>query len=558
MRNTCSCAGLGCRKKRRLLCNEEDTEVKRPSGTKVSPRPAGVLVQEKVENRIMKERQMMPSVNSVSGAPSADQRYWANLNWSRVETSVNRLQFRIAQATQQGRYGKVKALQWLLTHSLQAKQLAIKRVTSNPGARTPGVDNVIWRTDQQKMYAVQTLNRKGYHPQPLRRIYIPKKNGKQRPLGIPTFKDRAMQALHLLALEPVVEVQADGHTYGFRPKRSCADAIEQCFNILCRKTSSHWVLEGDIQSCFDRIDHRWMKTNTLMDTVVLGKWLASGYMEKGTLYRTEEGTPQGGIISPRLATHVLNGLEAAAKAGLPKSAKVNVVVYADDFVITGATKELLEEHVKPRVKAFLKPRGLELSERKTKITHIRDGFDFLGFSIKKYANGKLLIKPSKQQVAVFLRNMRYLIKRHPTATTEGLIRLLNPRIRGWANYYRQGVAKDTFSYIDHHIFLALQRWIRRKHPNKSRAWCKEKYYRHTSTRDWVFGTRIKDVEGKSQTLDLFHANTVRITRHVKIRSQAHPFAPLFVEYFKQRGQRKGNQRSFCPDSEVAGSFNKGL
>jgi RNA-directed DNA polymerase len=189
------------------------------------------------------------------GASSAKFSLWESINWTPMEELVNRLQMRIAKATKKRKYGKVKALQWILTNSFFAKLLAIKRVTSNSGSKTPGIDKIIWKTSLQKIKAIKTLYRRGYNPQPLRRIYIPKKNNKQRPLGIPTIRDRAMQALHLLALEPIAEIQADANSYGFRPKRSGADAIAQCFLSLCRKNSARWILEGDIKSCFDLISH---------------------------------------------------------------------------------------------------------------------------------------------------------------------------------------------------------------------------------------------------------------------------------------------------------------
>jgi RNA-directed DNA polymerase len=203
------------------------------------------------------EERQMTTTATLIGASSAPSK-WDAIDWQTIEKSVRRLQMRIAKATREGRWGKVKALQWLLTNSFSAKQLAVRRVVRNPGRNTPGVDGVIWRTSDQKFKAARSLRRRGYHPQPLRRIYIPKKNGKLRPLGIPTFSDRAQQALHLFALEPVAETLADRNAYGFRPKRSTADAIEQCFNALTRKHSPQWIFEGDIKACFDRISHPWL------------------------------------------------------------------------------------------------------------------------------------------------------------------------------------------------------------------------------------------------------------------------------------------------------------
>jgi RNA-directed DNA polymerase len=234
-------------------------------------------------------------------APTDQAPRWHQINWRQAERNVRRLQTRIAQATQAGKWGKVKALQRLLTHSLSGKALAVRRVTENTGKRTPGVDGETWTTPEQKTTAMHTLRQRGYHPQPLRRIYIPKSNGAQRPLSIPTMRDRAMQALYLLALDPVAETLADPNSYGFRSARSAADAIEACFIALCQNNRAEWVLEGDIRSCFDRISHEWLLTHIPMDRAILKKWLKAGYIERRCLHTTEEGTPQGGISALRSA-----------------------------------------------------------------------------------------------------------------------------------------------------------------------------------------------------------------------------------------------------------------
>ena len=238
---------------------------------------------------------------------------WHSIDWAKCNQEVRRLQTRIVKATREGRHGKVKALQWMLTHSVSGKALAVKRVTENQGKKTPGVDGETWSTPVDKSQAVLSLKRHGYKPMPLKRIYIPKSNGKKRPLGIPTMKDRAMQALYLLALEPISETTADGRSFGFRPKRSTADAIGQSFTALAKETSAQWILEGDIKGCFDNISHDWLLDNVPMDCKILKAWLKAGYMEKRQLFPTEAGTPQGGIISPVLTNLALDGLEAQLK-----------------------------------------------------------------------------------------------------------------------------------------------------------------------------------------------------------------------------------------------------
>ena len=294
---------------------------------------------------------------------------WDQIDWSHSEREVRRLQARIVKAAREGRHNKVKALQLMLTHSFHGKALAVRRVTENQGKRTPGVDGAIWQTPGAKYGAIGALQRRGYQPKPLRRVHIPKANGKLRPLGIPTMKDRAMQALHLLALEPIAETTGDPNSYGFRPARSTADAIDTCFLRLGRKCAPQWILEGDIRGCFDYISHEWMLRHVPTDKKVLRQWLKAGYMENRTLFPTEAGTPQGGIISPTLANLTLDGLEPLLREKFPKtkwpSLKVNLVRYADDFIITGASKELLENEVRPLVEQFLRERGLELSPEKT-------------------------------------------------------------------------------------------------------------------------------------------------------------------------------------------------
>src|SRR3989454_4686430 len=325
----------------------------------------------KLGKQIKEARQM--TANTFAGAASHSEVNWRTIDWSAVHQNVRRLQARIVKATQQGRWGKVNALQRLLTHSFSGKALAVRRVTENQGKKTPGVDKDIWETPDKKAQAIRTLKQRGYHPQPLRRVYIPKSNGRRRPLGIPAMSCRAMQALYLLVLNPIAETTGDHNSYGFRPERSTADAIEQCFNVLSHNYSAQWVLEGDIKACFDGISHPWLEAHIPMDKSILNKWLKAGYIDKQVFYRTEEGTPQGGPISPALANLTLDGLERELHSLYPgdrqsRKAKVNLIRFADDFVITGSSKELLEQEVKPLVEQFLKERGLALSAEKTLMT----------------------------------------------------------------------------------------------------------------------------------------------------------------------------------------------
>ena len=462
---------------------------------------------------------------------------WSEIDWEAVEQFVKRLQMRIAKAFGEKRFNKAKALQRLLTSSYYAKLFAVRRVSINKGKNTPGVDGVIWKTAKDKLAAALALKRFGYNPLPLRRIYIPKKNGQKRPLGIPSMHERAFQALHLLALAPISEMLADPDSYGFRPYRSCADAIEQCFNSLSRRSAPKWILEGDIKSCFDKIDHKWLLQNMPMDVKILNKWLKAGYIEKATFVPTLEGTPQGGIISPTLLNLTLSGLQKAIQSKVTRADNVNVIIYADDFVVTGASQEVLEKVVKPTVEEFLKVRGLELSIEKTKITHIREGFDFLGFNVRKYGE-KLLIKPSKSSIISFCRKFRAEVKARPAGKTEYLIGILNPKIRGWANYYRLSVAKKSFSYIDSRIFRMIWNWCKRRHPMKPAYWLRKKYFRSCGFRTWQFSTTKVIQLNTREDCDLIFMSDTKIQRHIKIKKHANPFKPEFTEYFKKRKRNK--------------------
>ncbi len=326
-------------------------------------------------------------------ASSREPQDWHAIDWRRVERFVRTTQQRIAKATLEKDWRRVKALQRSLNHSFSARALAVRRVTENQGKRTAGVDRQLWDSPALKWAAIGRLKQqRGYRAKPLKRVYIPKANGKERPLGIPTMFDRAMQALHLLGLEPVAETTSDPNSYGFRRNRSTADAMGQIFVCTSQKASAQWVLEADIQGCFDHINHAWLVRHVPMNKTILRKWLKAGVVHRGRLSPTEEGTPQGGIISPTLANMCLNGLETDLKVhldaqyGKVKAAKlkVNVIRYADDFVITGSSQELLETEIRPWIEAFLAQRGLRLSPEKTKVIHMDEGFDFLGWNFRKY------------------------------------------------------------------------------------------------------------------------------------------------------------------------------
>ena len=467
-----------------------------------------------------------------AGALVDDAKKWKSIDWKHARRQVRRLQVRIAKAVKEQRWNRVRALQYLLTRSFYAKLLAVKRVTSNKGKKTPGIDGVLWQGARAKWRAVFSLRRRGYKPQPLRRIYIPKKNGKKRPLSIPTMYDRAMQALYKLSLAPVAETTADRNSYGFREGRSCADAIQAAFNALSKPNSATWVLEGDIKGCFDNISHEWMARNIVMDKVVLRKWLKAGYVENGIAYPTRKGTPQGGIISPMLSNMTLDGLEQAVRCAVPRRSRVNFVRYADDFIITGKSRRLLERQIRPAVEDFLADRGLTLSKEKTVITYIKKGFTFLGQTFRKH--GRVLhITPSVEGVLALIRKVGTLIRKHVSVPMPVLIKKLNETLRGWGNYHRHVVASEAFGRIDTYVFEQLWRMVRRRHQNKSKGWLINRYWSATG-RKHRFAVRAKTASGKTTVYEVIKLHAIGIRRYIKIKADANPYLPEYAEYFWRR------------------------
>lgn len=468
---------------------------------------------------------------------------WKSINWNEAETYVNRLQVRIAKATQDKKWNTVKRLQYLLTHSYYAKALAVRKITTNKGKNTSGVDKELWSTPASKMRGVLSLTDKNYKAKPLRRVFIEKKGKKaKRPLGIPCMYDRAMQALYALALDPVSEVTADTKSFGFRKGRSCQDACEYIFAALSRKVSAEWVLEGDIKGCFDHISHEWLIENIPMDKSVLKQFLKAGFVFENELFPTDDGTPQGGVISPILANMALDGMQEmlvnhfdlSAKgeisAFVHNKSKVNLVRYADDFIVTAATKEIAEE-AKGLIREFLKTRGLELSEEKTTITHINDGFDMLGWTFRKFKR-KLIVKPSKKSIKNFVASLsETILKRGKAWKQEVLIEKLNQQIRGWTNYHQSVCASEAFAHIDYILYELLWRWAKRRHPHKGRWWVSLNYWHRRGNRNWVFSTEDKE---------LLRVDHISIVRHTKVRIDANPY--FDTQYFLDRKFEHGMKR----------------
>jgi len=498
---------------------------------------------------------------SVSSASPDGVKGWHDLDWAKIQISVRKTQLKIAQATMAGDWRRVKRLQRLLTHSFYGRCLAVRRVTENRGRKTPGVDGETWGTPPAKLRAAKRLSEKrSYRPKPLKRVWIPKPGKKEkRPLGIPTMFDRAMQALYLSALEPVIESTSDLRSYGFRPDRSTADAMVEIFKLTSRRDSATWILEGDIKGFFDNINHEWLCQNVPMDKKVLRLWLKAGVIDRRHFTATEAGTPQGGIISPCLANATLNGLESYLWDNLvsrfrvkkAEKLKVHVVRYADDFIITAATKELLTDMVKPWVEQFLATRGVRLSQEKTQITHITEGFDFLGWNFRKYVpkspyrRTKLFTKPSKKNVSAFYRKVREIVKTSGALTQEELIGRLNPVLKGWAQYHSPAVAKRTFKRLDSLIVWLLWRWAKRRHPCKSANWTRTKYFQSIGDRKWVFAHPYKGKDGKKRYRQLYELARTTIIRQPRLCVEYQPYDQAQeLKWEKLRVQRMQHKLRF--------------
>ena len=451
-------------------------------------------------------------------------RQWNSIDWKAIKFRVNRLQTRIAKATQNENWNLVKRLMYLLTHSYSTKLLAVRIVTQNHGKRTAGVDGKLCTTASDKMQAALSLTDKHYHAHPLRRIYIPKPGkSTKRPLSIPTMSDRAMQTLYALALQPVAETTADTRSFGFRLFKCAQDASIYAFRCLWQDTSSPWILEGDIKGCFDNISHSWLKNNIPIDRSILSQFLKSGFIFDDTFYHTDKGAPQGSPISPLLANMTLDGIEKLLKERFPKM-KVYFIRYSDDFLVITPSKEIADK-VREIIHDFLAIRGLELSPEKTVITHIDDGFDFLGWNFRKY-KGKLLIKPSQKSIKSITQNLKTIVNKAKSWTQNELIKTLNPVIRGWANYHRHIVAKATFQKLDFYLWEITWQWGKRRHPNKGHKWIATKYWSSEGTRKWVFKT-------KENKLLIFSDTKIRRYHHAKL--DANPY--LNRNYFLERKDR---------------------
>lgn len=470
---------------------------------------------------------------------------WQDINWRRTIKAVKDLRQQIYRASQCGDHKKLRSLQRLMLQSRANAEFSVRQATQiNKGRNTPGTDGVVATTPDERTELVkELLQDKTWKARPAKRVYIPKANGKTRPLGIPTIADRCRQAMVKNALEPEWEARLEPCSYGFRPGRSCHDAIGRIFNVAKPQSPKNWVVDADIKGAFDHISHETLLAalDGFPAKKLVKQWLKAGILEQGVFAKTEMGTPQGGVISPLLLNIALHGMEQAVGVSYKKlrdytaiTSKRALIRYADDFVIFAETRNDAEA-AQDTIADWLRGRGLELSQEKTKIRHLKEGFDFLGFNIRIYPErlthkDKLLITPSKASVQAFKDRLKQEwldLKGH---NVQAVIQRLNPILKGWGHYYRTVVSTKTFNSLDSYIYDKCWKWLRHTHPTKPMKWIERNYYgrlRMDRQDDWVMG----DLQTGEHLTKLSWLN---IKRHVPIQHGASPDNPELSEYWEKR------------------------
>jgi RNA-directed DNA polymerase len=471
---------------------------------------------------------------------------WDAIDWRVHEQNVRRLRQRIFKAVREGDWPEVRSLQKLMLRSWSNTLVSVRQVAQrNAGRATAGVDGEVALTSRARAELAVRVHRdaaSSWQPLPVKRVYIPKANGKQRPLGIPVIMDRACQARVKNALEPEWEARFEPRSYGFRPGRGCQDAIGSLYTVLKGKSKRVWILDADLAAAFDKIDHSSLMTaiGSFPAREMISGWLRAGVFEEGKGFApTGEGTPQGGVVSPVLLNVALHGLEGAAgvryrggvHAGHVAESSPALVRYADDFVACCHTRQQAED-IKARLAGWLACRGLSLNEDKTRIVHLTEGFDFLGFSIRRYPSGKLLIKPSKAAIRRHRERLATEMRRLRGSNAMAVIATINPIIRGWTAYYRGVVSSKTFASLENYMWQLTYKWAKRAHLNKPKKWIVRRYFGryHKSRSDrWVFGDRDSGAH-------LVKHSWTEIVRHVMVAGGASPDDPALAEYWAARRQ----------------------
>jgi RNA-directed DNA polymerase len=512
-----------------------------------APEPKG-----KLDAMTMQPAAMSAAVGMVNG-PEGELLDWDAVDWRTVEDDVRRLRQRIFAASQVGDLKRVRSLQKLMLRSRANTLLSVRRVTErNAGRETAGVDGKVVLLPKAKADLAEWVQRdaRTWQARAVKRVYIPKKGGggtatgKRRPLGIPVVVDRVLQARVVNALEPEWEARFEPRSYGFRPGRGCHDAIEAVFHVARgANPRRQWLLDADLAAAFDQIDHSHLlsQLGTFPARKQVADWLKAGVIEKGRFAPTEQGSPQGGVISPLLLNVALHGMESAAgvryqrtgiHAGETRPDSPVLIRYADDLIALCHTRHDAEQ-VKARLAAWLTPRGLAFNEDKTRIVTLDEGCDFLGFTARRQS-GKLLIKPSKAAVRRIRERLRTEMHALQGANAAMVLFRLNPIIRGWAAYYRTAVSSEVFGALDRYLWRLTYKWATLGHPNKSKHWIVNRYFGafNKSRRDrWVFGDRVS---GAYRTKFAWTG----IVRHRMVKGTSSPDDPALAQYWADR-RRKG-------------------